>query len=109
MGPVNGEADAPEIFSPLRLNLQGLPKLFIQVGDQEVLLSDAVRLTERARAAGVQVTLEVWEHMWSVFQLMAALLPESQQAIMNIGIYARRVWNRELSRSGLEDKTQNQE
>lgn len=98
-GTVNG--DAPAILSPLRLNLQGLPTLFIQVGDQEVLLSDAERLAERARAAGVEVTLEVWENMWSVFQLMAALLPESQQAIMNIGIFTKRIWN--LSTSGGPD------
>lgn len=85
LGGSNGEK--PAILSPLRLYLHGLPHLYIQVGDQEVLLSDAERLADRARADGVEVTLEVWENMWSVFQFMAALLPEAQQAIMNIGNY----------------------
>ncbi|GGH19601.1 alpha/beta hydrolase [Paenibacillus segetis] len=75
----------PELLSPLRMDLGGLPELLIQVGDHEVLLSDATRLAERATAAGVQVSLEVWENMWSVFHFLAYMLPEAEQAISNIG------------------------
>ncbi|WP_052092061.1 alpha/beta hydrolase [Paenibacillus sp. FSL H7-0357] len=92
LGGSSGEK--PAILSPLRLYLHGLPHLYIQVGDQEVLLSDAERLADRARADGVEVTLEVWENMWSVFQFMAALLPEAQQAIMNIGSYTGGIWGK---------------
>lgn len=77
------------ILSPLRMNLQGLPDLFIQVGDHEVLLNDSTRFTERAQAAGVNVELEIWENMWSVFHFLAYMLPEAQQAIMNIGGFVR--------------------
>ncbi|ASA26291.1 hypothetical protein B9T62_11755 [Paenibacillus donghaensis] len=73
------------------MNLEGLPSLLIQVGDAEVLLSDAERLAQQARLAGVEVTLEVWEDMWSAFQLLAAILPEARQAIANIGGFVRRV------------------
>ncbi|WP_379127168.1 alpha/beta hydrolase [Paenibacillus sp. sgz500958] len=82
-------AEIPALLSPLRLGLRGLPSMLIQAGDQEVLLSDATRFTESAHAAGVEVKLEVWENMWSVFQLMAALLPEARQAIANIGAFVR--------------------
>lgn len=85
----NGSGDQPVLLSPLRMDLKGLPGMYIQVGDHEVLLSDAVRLAEIARDTGIDVTLEVWENMWSVFQFMAGLLPEAQQAIMNIGDYVR--------------------
>ncbi|WP_019911176.1 alpha/beta hydrolase [Paenibacillus sp. HW567] len=85
--------DMPLLLSPLRADLHGLPPLLIQAGDQEVLLSDAERLAERARAAGVQVTLEIWEDLWSVFQMIAAILPEGQQAIGNIGTYVKNIWN----------------
>lgn len=78
------------LLSPLRMNLELLPDLFIQVGDHEVLLSDSLRLTDRARTAGVAVELEVWEHMWSVFQFLAYMLPEAQQAITNIGQFVRK-------------------
>ncbi|WP_256203043.1 alpha/beta hydrolase [Paenibacillus pini] len=87
----------PAILSPLRMDLRGLPSILIQVGDQEVLLSDAVRFTERARAAGAPVLLEVWEQMWSVFHLLAYMLPEAEQAINNIGQYVRTLLTRSQS------------
>jgi acetyl esterase/lipase len=77
------------ILSPLRMNLLGLPELFVQVGDHEVLLSDSTRLAERAKAAGVHVELEIWDNMWSVFHFLAYMLPEAEQAIMHIGKFVR--------------------
>ncbi|MNI98179.1 hypothetical protein D3C73_1569750 [compost metagenome] len=68
-----------------------MPELFIQVGDQEVLLDECAGLTERARLAGVPVELEVWEDMWCVFQQLAGMLVEGQEAIANIGGFVRRV------------------
>ncbi len=63
--------------------------MLIQVGDGEVLLSDSTRLAERAREAGVDVTLDVWQGMWHVFQLSAGMLPEGQRAIDDIGVFLR--------------------
>lgn len=77
------------LLSPLYADLRGLPPLLIQVGDDELLLSDATRLAERAQAAGVPVTLEVWEAMWHVWQSFAATLPEAREAIEHIGRYIR--------------------
>ncbi|MEK4236172.1 alpha/beta hydrolase [Paenibacillus sp. FSL H7-0714] len=77
------------ILSPLRMNLQGLPDLLVQVGNHEVLLSDSTRLTERASGAGVHVELEIWDNMWSVFHFLAYMLPEAEQAISKIGKFAR--------------------
>jgi epsilon-lactone hydrolase len=55
-----GGADAfdPHI-SPIFGDLSGLPPLLIQVGSHEILLSDALRLAERAALSDVPVTLEV--------------------------------------------------
>ncbi|GGG76823.1 hydrolase [Paenibacillus radicis (ex Gao et al. 2016)] len=82
------------LLSPLRMDLSGLPPLLIQAGNDEVLLSDAIRLADRARAVDVTVELEIWEDMWSVFQLLAYMLPEAQQAIHNIGRFVRTVFQR---------------
>ncbi|RAV08905.1 alpha/beta hydrolase [Paenibacillus contaminans] len=82
---LGSKSEVIPLLSPLRMNLNQLPRLFIQVGDQEVLLSDSLRFTDRARAAGVAVELEVWENMWSVFHFLAYMLPEARQAITNIG------------------------
>jgi monoterpene epsilon-lactone hydrolase len=77
------------LASPLYADLTGLPPLLIQVGTAEVLLDDSTRLAERARSASVDVTLEPWEDMIHVWQFMAAMLPEGQQAIDRIGEFIR--------------------
>ncbi len=51
----------------------------------EILLSDAVRLAERARAAQVDVEIKIWSGMWHVFQLNARFIPEARQSIKEIG------------------------
>jgi acetyl esterase/lipase len=54
-----------------------------------MLLSDATRLADKARAAGVDVTLAVWPKMWHVWHLLAPTLPEARQAIEAIGAFVR--------------------
>jgi len=73
------------LVSPLYADLRGLPPLLIQVGSDEILLSDSTRLAEKAKAAGVDVTLEVWEGMQHVWHFAASLLPEGRDAIRRIG------------------------
>jgi acetyl esterase/lipase len=77
------------LVSPLYGDYSGLPPILIQVGDCEVLLDDSTRYAERAKAAGVDVTLEVWDEMIHVFQIFAPTLPEGQQAIDKIGEWVK--------------------
>jgi acetyl esterase/lipase len=63
--------------------------MLIQVGDAEVLLDDSNRLAEKAKAAGVDVTLEVWPEMVHVWHASAGYVPESDQAIARIAEFAR--------------------
>jgi epsilon-lactone hydrolase len=73
--------------SPLFADLTGLPPLLVQVGSGELLADDATRFTERAEAAGVDVTLEVWDDVFHVWHAFADLLPEARDAIARIGTY----------------------
>lgn len=83
-----GDADPrTPLASPLYAALHGLPRMLVQVGDQEVLLDDSTRLAERARSAGVDVTLEVWPDMFHVFQAFAGALPEGREAIARIASF----------------------
>jgi epsilon-lactone hydrolase len=75
------------LASPLYTDLHGLPPLFIQVGTSEVLLDDALRLAEKAKDAGVNVTLEPWEEMTHGWQLYASRVPEAKEAVKRIGIF----------------------
>lgn len=77
------------LAAPLYADLQGLPPLLIQTGSSETLLDDSTRLAERARAAGVEVTLDIWEDMIHGWQICASFLPEAQQSIDTIGKFIR--------------------
>ena len=80
------------LVSPVYGDLQGLPPILVQVGSDEVLLTDATRFVEKAKAAGVPATLEVWEGMQHVWQYTASFLPEARSAIHNIGEFAEKFW-----------------
>ncbi|MCC5995685.1 MAG: alpha/beta hydrolase [Oceanicaulis sp.] len=77
-----GQLDArdPEA-SPLFADLSGLPPVFIQVGQDEILLDDSVRLHDALEAAGVETRCEVWREMWHDFQLFAPLIGEADAAL----------------------------
>jgi acetyl esterase/lipase len=73
------------LAAPMYADLHGLPPLLIHVGDHEILRDDAVRLAERARADGVEITLEIWPEMIHVWHYFAGLVPESTRALEQVG------------------------
>lgn len=77
--------------SPLFGSLAGLPPLLIQVGSEELLYSDAERLATAATAAGVEVTYDVAEGLFHVYQAVATA-PEAQQATAQVGAFLRSHW-----------------
>jgi acetyl esterase/lipase len=76
-------------LSPLFADLTGLPPLLVQVGSDEVLLSDSTRLVQRARAAGVMVDLDVRDDMWHVYQAFAGMMPEATIAVIEAAGFIR--------------------
>jgi monoterpene epsilon-lactone hydrolase len=84
---LDGRDPKTPLASPLFANLEGLPPLLIQVGSEEVLLDDAVGLDCRAREAGVDSTLEVWEDMIHVWHVFFQMLKEGRDGIARIGEY----------------------
>ncbi len=77
--------------SPLYGDPRGLPPTLLQVGSDEILRDDAVRMAETMRAAGCQVELQVWPRVPHGWQLMAPVLPEARAAIAQIGRFVDRV------------------
>ena len=90
---VGGADPRSPTISPLFADLTGLPPFLIHVGTAEILLDDAIRFTERARAAGVPVDLDVWNNMIHVWHAFALILPEATQATEKIGEFLQRKWN----------------
>lgn len=65
-----GDQDVSEpLISPLFGDLSGFPPTYIQVGDNEVLLSDSTRLHEKMVKENISVHMDVYEGMWHVFQM----------------------------------------
>jgi epsilon-lactone hydrolase len=78
-----GSASDP-LASPLFGDPTGLPPLLVHVGEVETLLDDATRFADKAQAAGVDVTLEVWPEMIHVWHAFGAAIPESDAAVTRI-------------------------
>ena len=76
-------------LNPLIADLQTLPPMLIQAGADEVLLDDSRRFAECARAAGVDLTLEVWPEMWPCWHYWVPELPEANQAVEHIAGFVR--------------------
>ena len=83
-----GDRRAP-LASPLYADLRDLPPLLVQVGSEEVLLDDALSLGARARAAGVDATVEEWPAMIHVWHWFLPMLDEAEQAVAVIGKFVR--------------------
>lgn len=73
--------------SPVYGDPAGLPPTLLQVGSDEILRDDSVRMAEKLRAAGCQVELEIWPRMPHVWHLFAPVMPEARQAIERIGTF----------------------
>jgi monoterpene epsilon-lactone hydrolase len=77
------------LISPIYANLKGIPPMLIHVGSDEMLLDDSTRIAEKAKSAGVDVTLKIYDKMWHVWHLNAKLMPEAKNAIKELGSFIR--------------------
>lgn len=82
-----GHEPTDPLVSPLYGDLSGLPPIFLTASEGEVLLSDTVRLAERAKQAGVDVTTRIVEdsvHVYTIFPF----LPETVSTLQEIQAWA---------------------
>lgn len=77
------------LANPLHAELRGLPPVYIQVGDYETLLDDSRSLAEALRRADVEVKLEEFPEMQHVFQFLAGVAPEADDAIRKMATWVR--------------------
>ncbi|GKQ52287.1 alpha/beta hydrolase [Bradyrhizobium sp. Ce-3] len=76
------------LASPLYADLAGLPPLLVQVGDRETVRDDSTELVAKAKAAGVDVELQVWDGMIHVFQMFPEI-PQAREAIAALADFLR--------------------
>lgn len=73
--------------SPIFANLRGLSPLLVQVGTAETLLDESVEFAKRAKAAGVDATVDVAQDMIHVWHAFADLLPEGRDALDDLAAF----------------------
>ena len=83
------------LVSPIHGDSHGFPPLLIQVGSEEILLDDSILLAEKARSAGVDVILKIWDGMWHVWQALGDLIPENKKTFEEIGEFVNARFIRE--------------
>jgi len=86
--PAGVDRKDPRVSS-LYAELEKFPPMLIQVGADETLLDDAMRLAAKAGAAEVAVTLEIWPHMIHAWPLWNAHLEAGRRALANAGAFLR--------------------
>jgi len=82
---LGGRDHTAPLASPLFADLSGLPAIFIQASESEILLSDSERLVTKIIAAGGEAKLETWPKMPHVWQILAGRIPEGKAAILKLG------------------------
>jgi epsilon-lactone hydrolase len=83
--------ETPDNFytSPIRADLTGFPPMLIQVGTEEILLSDSTTFAARAAIAGNEVKLHVWPEMPHVWPLLHSAIRAGLKAIDDAGHWMR--------------------
>jgi monoterpene epsilon-lactone hydrolase len=75
-------------LSPIHGEMRGLPPCIITTGSRDLLLSQALRLAQKLRAAGVECDLRVWDGLWHVFEFYP--IPEAELSIAEVADFIRR-------------------
>jgi len=83
------DAETPRI-SPLWGDLSGLPPIFVQVCESEILRDDGQRLVAEITAAGGQAVLRVWRDVPHVWHLMCGRVPEADAGIEELAAFLNR-------------------
>jgi monoterpene epsilon-lactone hydrolase len=82
----NTPSDNP-LANPLYADFTGFPRLYINVGAGEALLDDAIRLHDRATAAGVDSTISSVGGMQHVFPVLAGRAIEADNELNRLATW----------------------
>ena len=77
------------LVSPVHGYFRGLPPLLIQAGRKVVLVEEAQFLAERAKAAGVETELELYDERLHIFSLFP-FPPNASRALEAVAAFLAR-------------------
>ena len=80
------KASDPQV-SPLFNDLGGLPPIYCQAAEHDLLLDDSVRLSHNIASRNNKMQLDIFPSLCHSFQFFAGQFPEAAVAINKIGIF----------------------
>ena len=89
-----GDHDATNPYiSPIYGDFTGLPPMLLQVGEEEKLLKDTLKVEEKAIKEGVSVTRTTYDKMFHVFQLLYPRLAEANDAWDEVKLFIEAIYS----------------
>lgn len=83
-----GDADPKDPYlSPMFGRFDKIPPVLMQVGSEEVLLSDTLEVADKIRAEKGKLRVSVYDGMFHEFQMALRLIPESREAWEEVGTF----------------------
>ena len=76
--------------SPVFADVRGLPPILVQIGESEVMLSDAIRLATHLADSRVRTSLEIWPDMFHVWPMFTDVIPEAREALESAAAFLDR-------------------
>ena len=87
---LDGHDPADPLVSPVFGEWDNPPPAMLFASKHEILLDDSVQLAHRLRAAGGDVTLELWRHVPHAWPIFTSRLPEAVRSIASAGAFIAR-------------------
>lgn len=89
MYTADGASPEDPLISPLFADPTGLPPHWISCGGYDTLRDQGIAFAEKAKAAGVDVVLDVCPEQQHVYEFMAGKSPEAIDSLQRIGKWVR--------------------
>jgi monoterpene epsilon-lactone hydrolase len=84
--------------SPLFGNYESIAPIYVQVGTEEILLSDSLRLIEVAKEYDARILVDIWDGMMHVWHFGWPYVPEARDAISKIAEYVEGMIDVDMAR-----------
>ena len=85
LGPNHAEVSRENaLYSPLFGSFKGFPPMYVTVGTAELLEDDSRQVADKAKREGVDVTLELGQHLMHVYPLFFTYYPEARDTLNSI-------------------------
>ncbi|MDO5123606.1 MAG: alpha/beta hydrolase [Eubacteriales bacterium] len=93
-----GDADRKDPYiSPVFADFSGFPPMFFTVGEDEILLSDTLAVSEKLKALNIYSEVEVGDGMFHAYPMFRKIVPEGKESFERVADFIAKVYKGEIS------------